>query len=371
MTNSCRFLPLYLLFLLVPFSGCDVLGGDDDQDKPGVSGVIVANGGNYSDQNGTLTYHDPQTRTTTHSASLAGFVQGLVHGDAAGQDAVLALVNTFGPGRIDVLHSKMMSVMAQYTDMDSPRDAIFANDLLWVSTFSYGQPGTLLALDESGTVHHSVGVGDVPEGVAHWNDLIIVANNGNLGAGTTLSAVPVTGGPATSIETGCDGPRDVVAAGSLVVVCTGKTVYSPDFSEIIEQIPGQVIFMDDDLAVVSRIVLSSQARSTNGTKAVFHSLSTNELFLTLSSEERIVVVDLAERTIDQVLDLSGHATLIGLSGIAYDAGRDHLYAGRFPQSAAGAFPDYAAAGTVQVLSRGGEELAAFKAGAAISAIIIQ
>jgi len=365
-TSRC-FLLLLTISLGLMLSGCDVLGGDDDQGATPASSIIVANGGNFSDQNGTLTLYDPSSQEVTRSSSRAGFVQGVLEDDLG----LMTLINTFDRGRIDVLDPVSLSLAAQFTDMDNPRDAIVVDGVLWVSTSTFGQPGQLISISEAGVQRSTSEVGYVPEGVASWSDRIVVANNGSLGSGTTLSVVSAETGDVETFETGCDGPRDVYTSSHLVIVCTGKTVYSDDFTQILEQSSGQVVFLDEEFQVVSRIALPDQAGSTNGTETAYHSVQTNELFVTLAASERVLTIDLETRGITHELDLSGHPALVGLSGISYDAGRDHLYVGRFPQSSAGAFPDYAASGTVQIMNREGEVLHSFGAGISIAAIMLR
>jgi len=365
---NTRLVPSFIFLVFTLFlSGCDVLGGDDDNSATSATSIIVANGGNFSDQNGTLTFYDPSTQTTTESSSRAGFLQGVLDDERG----LVTLINTFGQGRIDILDPTSLETVSQYADISNPRGAVSVDEVLWVSTSTFGEPGQLVAFDSQGAKLSTSTVGFVPEGVAAWADQIVVANNGSLGSGTTLSVVSPATGEARTVETGCEGPRDVYSADQLVVVCTGKTVYSSDFTQILEQTAGQVLFMDGDFEVVSRITLPGQAGSTNGTETGYHSEQTGELFVTLSASEAVLVIDLANRSIIQSLDLSGHSTLVGLSGIAYDAGRDQLYVGRFPQSSAGPFPDYAASGTVQVMSREGDLLHDFGAGVSISAITLR
>jgi hypothetical protein len=356
-----------LICFIFMTSGCGILDDNDAPSSPSATGVIVANGGNYSDQNGSLTLHDPATRKTTQTSSMGGFIQGLSYS----KDRLHVLFNTFGPGRIDILDPSNLTLTAQWTGMDSPRDMAIGENDAWVTTSVWGEPGELLNLSSTGSIVQSIQVGNVPESVALWGETAVVANNGSLGGGTTLSVLTVGTGQVSTVDVGCDGPRDLYVAAELIVVCSGKTVYTPDFSEILEQTPGQIVFLDAAFEVVARIRLDEQIGSTNGTETGFHSEDTDELFVTVSSSETIIIVDLITRQTVATVDLSGQEGLIGLSGVAYDAGRDQIYVGRFPVSGAGSFPDYAAAGTVQVLDRGGQLQHAFTAGASISTIILQ
>ncbi len=361
-------LPLFLFAVMsiTLLGGCDTVG-NDDADTALAEAIIVANGGNFSDQNGSLTLYDPESGTVTQSATRAGFVQGVL----ATEGGLVTLINTFEEGRIDVLDPVDGTLTAQYTGIDNPRDAFSVDGVLWVTTSTFGQPGHLVALGAGGEVQSVTPVGSVPEGVVQWADHMVVANNGSLGSGTTLSVVVPSSQETVSVEVGCEGPRDLYAASVLVVVCSGKTVYNADFTAVIEQTPGRVVFLDEQFQNEQTIVLPDQAGSTNGTETAYFSAATQELFVTLSTSEQIVVIDVEGRRVTRVHDLSGHPTLLGLSGIAYDAGRDALYVGRFPQSSAGPFPDYAAAGTVTVLNGEGNEIDAFVAGIAISSITLQ
>ena len=357
---------IFAVVFITLLGGCDTVG-NDDADTALAEAIIVANGGNFSDQNGSLTLYDPESGTVTQSPTRAGFVQGVL----ATEEGLVTLINTFEEGRIDVLDPVDGTLKAQYKDIDNPRDAVSVDGVLWVTTSTFGQPGHLLAFGVGGEAQSVTSVGSVPEGVVQWADRMVVANNGSLGSGKTLNVVAPSGQESVSVEAGCEGPRDLYAASVLIVVCSGKTVYNTDFTAVIEQTPGRVVFLDEQFQIEQTIVLPDQAGSTNGTETAYFSAATQELFVTLSASEKIVVIDVEGRRVTRVHDLSGHPTLLGLSGIAYDAGRDALYVGRFPQSSAGPFPDYAAAGTVTVLNSEGDQIDAFAAGIAISSITIQ
>lgn len=361
-------LPLFLFasMFITLLVGCDTVGSADADTAP-ADAIIVANGGNFSDQNGSLTFYDPESGSVTQSQTRAGFVQGVL----ATEEGLVTLINTFEEGRIDVLDPVDGTLKVQYTGIDNPRDAFSVDGLLWVTTSTFGQPGHLLALGAGGEAQSVTPVGSVPEGVVQWADRMVVANNGSLGSGTTLSVVASDGQESVSVDAGCEGPRDLYAASVLIVVCSGKTVYNADFTAVIEQTPGRVVFLDEQFQIEQAMELPDQAGSTNGTETAYFSAATQELFVTLSASEQIVVIDVEGRRVTRVHDLSGHPTLLGLSGIAYDAGRDALYVGRFPQSSAGPFPDYAAAGTVTVLNGEGDQIGSFPAGIAISSITIQ
>ena len=357
----------FLLLLILTVSGCDALGEGDSHTLPSVSGVIVANGGNFADQNGHLTLFDTATSTTSQLGSMGGFILDIIPDG----NEMMVLVNTFGTGRIDVLDTASLSPVSQWTGFESPRGAVRVGDQVWVSTYTWGSPGQVVVLSSTGGIQRVVEVGDVPEGIASWQSDIVVANNGSLGAGTTISRIPVAGGQVSSVETGCDGPRDLVSTSRfLILICSGKTVYSDDYTELLEATPGQVVFFNPDYSVSTRLILPDQARSSNGTRTAYFSEATQELFITLSESDQVAVVDARTNELTQTLRIPAQQGLLGLSGVAYDADRDQLYLGRFPESSAGPFPDFAAAGAIQVYTRNGALISSFTAGASISSILL-
>lgn len=351
-------------------AGCEVLGGEEDSD-PVATGVIVANGGNFSDQNGFLTVHDPLTGDTDHLMDMQGFVHGL---ELEG-DRLYVIVNTFGPGRVDVFDAEDMVRIDQYGGLASPRDLVVHDGVVWVVGFTFGEPGEVVPVDpNTGEAGEAVRVGEVPQGVAAVGGVLFVANNGSLGAGTTLSVVdPDAGTLLDTVDTGCDGPRDLFTQdpSTLIVVCTGKTIYNDDFSQVIESTNGQILFVDAvERTVEARIDLPAQALSTNDSETAVLSQRTGELFVTMSAESRIAVVDARSRTLSQIVDVAPSAGLTGLSGIAYDAANDEIYVGRLPVGA-GPFPDFAAEGTVVVIGRDGAVRSSFDVGPSVSDIVVR
>lgn len=357
--------------MAVLISGCDVLG-DDDETVSVASSVIVANGGNFSDQNGFITGYNIESGDSQHYSSVGGFLQGLY----LDRGNIYALVNTFSEGRIDVIQRESMSVVSQITSLPAPRDAVRVGETLFVTNFIWGSPGQVIPVNlPTGETGAAIEVGEVPEGIIEIGGKVFVANNGSGGSETTLSVIdPLARQVTHTLDVGCDGPRDLYEGkkGVLIVVCAGKTLYSPDFTEIIEQTNGKIVFVNaDTFNILGSIDLPGQAASTNGTETAFYSSETRELFVTLAATNTIITIDTASRTIQNRLELSAGDGHTGLSGIAYDAHRDRLFAGRFPVSAGGPFPDFTSAGSVLIMSRDGSVESSFLAGVAISSIVLQ
>ncbi len=364
---------LTALLLIVPLAGCELSNAPEDAPA---SDLIVANGGNFSDQNGFLSTIALDDGQVAHGADLGGFVQGLVPDG----DRVYALLNTFSEGRVEVLSYSASGLVrtAQWTGLAAPRDVAFTADTAWVSNFVFGAPGTVVPVDRStGARGPAIPVGEAPEGVLIVDDVLFVANNGSLGAGSSLSRIRLTDRQVTEVSIPCDGPRDLARRSAtsteLVVVCTGKTVYNDDFSAILAQTPGKVVFLESgagSATVVQVLDLDVQAGNANGSRAIHVSERTSELFVTLS-DGSIQVVDLATRSLGGRVVPADDPAVTGVAGVAYNADTDALYVGRLARSGSGPFPDYTVSGQVHVLGRDGSIRGRWTVGPAPTALVLR
>lgn len=361
-----RSFPLFLLFALV-LTACD--SQDAAPENVPAERAVVVNGGNFSDQNGHLSVWDPARETVQQLGDQAGFL----HGIEQDEDRLLVLVSTFSGGRVDLLDRESLELTSQWMGLDAPRDVVVLDDDAWLVTSAFGSPGKVLRMNRAtGMIQTETEVGFVPESIASFAGRIVVANNGSLGSGKTLTSIDPATGTASEVEVDCDGPRELLPDGEqLVLVCSGKTVYSDDFSEVLSRTSGRVLFLNTSLTETHRVELAGQPGSTNGTDASFFEPVSKRLFLTMPSEEEIVVLNTGARSREQTISVSEDNAWTGLSGIAYDPSTDLLYVGRFPVSAAGPFPDYASAGQVWILDGTGNRSGSFAIGASPSAILLQ
>lgn len=296
------------------------------------------------------------------------------------------LLNTFSEGRVEVLTNTATGLVrtAQWTGLVAPRDMAFAADTAWVSNFVFGAAGTVTPVHRtSGVAGPPIEVGEAPEGVLLMDDWLFVANNGQLGAGSTLSAIHTVSRNVVTVPVPCDGPRDLARRTSteLVVVCTGKTVYSADFSTVLEETSGRIVFMEvtgsgsgSGAGVAAQVVrsldLDVQAGNANGSRAIHVSEQTSELFVSLA-DGSIQVVDLAARTSGARIVPADDAAVAGIAGVAYNADLDVLYVGRLARSGAGPFPDYTVSGEVHAIGRDGSIRDRWTVGPAPSALVLR
>ncbi len=363
--SSCRYAAILVAVLLL-FGGCDLFGGDDTDTfafEP-TTGVIVANSGNFGDQNGFLTVYDPIAARADHLPDLGAFVQSLVLRDGR----AYVVVNTFTTGRIDVIDLETGQRTGQVQGLPAPRYLAFAADgKAYASNFVFGGEGTLSVINTATNtvVGAPVEVGGSPEGIVVTAGKAFVADYGNLGDGTTLAVIDAgTDRVASSVALGCDGPKDLLldADGQVVVICQGKTVFNDDFTEVLEQSNGQVLFVDPATdAVVGRILFEHQLGSDNFTQAAYVAPEVQELYVLSGSAGRVYRIDTEANAVEAEIAVPESAGLTGLTAVAYNAGAQRLYVGRFAQGAGGG-PDVAAAGGVVILGREGRLVNRFTAG---------
>ncbi len=360
-----------ILALLTPtLSACDLVNSGQDRLSLRTTGVLVANGGNFGDQNGFLTSYDPATDAVVHGPSLDGFLHGLKVHDGR----IYALLNTFSLGRIDIIDASTMERVGQYADLPAPRSMTVSGDVAYVASMVFGQNGTVHSVSmETGEFSDPLEVGSIPEGIVALGDRIYVANNGLLGGGTTLSRFDRGESTVSTIDIDCDGPRDLFVDNDdeIVVLCSGKTVYSDDFTSVLSRTPGQILFVDSQTETVrKRIHLETQLGTTNGTTAGYFSREASELYAVSGEDNSIYRIDTDMNEVVATIVLPPENGLVGISGIAYDASTERLYAGRFPKSGAGPFPDFTSSGTVVILDRDGVETGTFEIGPAPSQIVL-
>jgi len=331
--------------------------------------VLVANGGNFGDQNGTISSYDPKTDEVRHSPSLNGFLQGLLLDGTN----LYALVNTFSVGRVHILDLETMGLIRLLENLPAPRSMVVVGGTAYVSNLVFGSNGVVVPVTVSTNESDDpIAVGDVPEGIVEIGGRIYVANSGILGSGSTLSAFDVGEQVARTIEVSCDGPRDLFVKNPvvLIILCTGKTVFNDDFTQILLKTNGAILFFaTDSETVTNRIDLDTQLGATNGTVAGHYDSVAEELYATAGDVNAIYRINTRTYALDETFVLAPDDGLIGLSGIAYDARSERLYVGRFPRSSAGAFPDFTSSGSVVILDRDGTELSSFTVGPAPSQIL--
>lgn len=356
-------------------AGCDLLGSDDDDDEPlpQTVSVIVGNGGDFREPDGFLTFYDPETQQTSDGVGLSAFIQSMT---LAG-DSLYVITNASAGGRIEVFDAGSGTRTQQVVSTATPRAlAMVGDEKAYVVNADYtGEPGAFSIYEAaSGQLQEAVAsVGMIPEGITVTDEKAFIANYGSGGAGTTLSVIDTATDQVTgTVELGCDGPNELFVdeEGELVVVCQGKTVYSEDYTEIVEQTNGQVLFLDPEAeTVVDRIELDQQVGSANGTQGAYYAWLSEELYV-IDGTDTVLRFDTDANVLVDTVAVPSSTSLVGLSAVAYDAGAERLYLGRFAEGADGG-PDYGAAGGVVVVNREGTVETTFTVGPSPSHIVLR
>lgn len=356
---------LLVLGLTVSSAGCDLFEGDDDE--PVVpSSIVVLNGGNFGDQNGYLTVYDAETGMTSDLADLGAFGHSV---SVRGNRAYVSL-NTFTTGRIDVVDLNTSQVIQQI-DAPAPRSIAFVDDqtVLATNLSVFGaegpEPGIVSRISLSGGSSDPFAtVGLYPEGIVIIGGKAYVANSGSLGDSRTLSVVDLSDGSEDRIDLGCDGPNEIFVdgGGELAVVCAGKTVYNDDFTEILEETNGQVLFLDAASSqIVDRIELNLKPVSASEAQTAFYDDASGDLFVTADPTDEILRFDTDRNELESRLDVPDQEDLIGIAAVAYDPATERLYVARLAKGPGG-FADFTSSGAVLVLDEAGALVDRFSVG---------
>ena len=357
-------------FVAITASGCGLFDSDDEDDNEDAipSSLVIANGGNFSDQNGSLTFYDAEAGTTTDLTDLGAFAHSLTLRDGM---AYVSL-NTFATGRVDVVDLSNGAVVQQI-EVPAPRSTVFVDGgtLLATNLSNFGasgpEPGILSRISlGSGTVEPLTTVGLYPEGIVVVGSTAYVANSGNLGDGTTLSVVDLGTEAEERIELGCDGPNEIFVdgEGELVVVCAGKTVYNEDFSQIIEETNGQILFVNPaSRQIVDRIELNLKPVSASEAQTAYLEEGSGELYVIADPTDEILRFDTSENALETRIDVPDVSGLTGLAALAYDGESELLYVARLA-AGPGGVSDFTSSGAVLVLDRAGSQVDRFPVGPA-------
>lgn len=342
-----RLLLLSLLPLLpLGIAGCDLAGTSESGPSP-ASGVYVADQGNFSDNNGSVTIYDPDDETAQPRAisGLGSIVQGL-----ALRDTSLIVMANSG-ARVDIFSTNGPTQVSQVTNVKSPRYASFINDteayVTDQSPFMSTASPAVRVLDVSGgqsQVVDSITVSASPEGItvaAPTNRAFVAL--GAFGSSTLVAVLNTSQNRLVQeVDIGC-ASRDVVADddGDVFALCS-------DAAEA-------VILDANSGAVDTTLALPDTAESASGVgDPASYNADSEELYI--GSDSGIIRVNTGSNTVDTTVD-------VGLSGppgaVGYDNGAEALYVARPDPS-----NPFSASGTVTIHERDGSQMGSFDTGIA-------
>jgi YVTN family beta-propeller protein len=329
--------------------GCDSSDPVDDS-TPDVI-VVVANQGNFSDGNGSITEYDPASgEVVTILSQPNSIIQSLnVH------DGLLYVAMNTGD-RIDIV-DVARGLVGQIADISSPRYMGWADEghLLVSNLFD----NTVSVVDvSSGVVAAEIEVGGNPEGVTVHDGFAYISNHG-FGAGNTISVIDAaTNRVDRTLQLACDGPRFVYfdEQNDMWVVCTGQTIYDQDFN-IVGSTNGAVLVVDPASgAIRTRFDLDGMAVTAGPGQDAYYAGEAETLFV-VSGGDKIVWFDTAtDRRSGEIGPIAGSP----IGAVAFDVVTQRLYIGQVP--------GFAQSGQVAVYDLEGAELDRFTVGIAPSHI---
>lgn len=357
---------LCLLAFVATLTGCDLVGSDESVDT--VNGkVVIANSGNFSAQDGSLTLYNPTTDNVADADLDVAFINSLTLHD--GRLFVLDNTQSDNAGRITTFNaSRTLNFIAldpidQIQNPRPPRFIAFPSDAkAYVTNLSRfddnfnPKRSTVSVIDRAdNTVKTRVDVGRSPEGIAVTSGKAFVANS----ADGTLSVLNTDTDAVTStVDLNCVKPKQVFVddENEVAVVCKGKLGTD-----------AEVLFLDPSTNnIQDRVPLDAPVASANATQSAFFSAQAEELYAVSggafgSGTGAIFRVNTDANALAATLKVPKNDDLIGISAVGYDATNQDLYVTRLPVNASGG-PLYTADGKALVLNRKGNVTTQFTTG---------
>ena len=344
-------------------TGCDLFGSNDNENRV-TTDVVIANSGNFSAQDGSLTLYSPTDSTAARNDINVAFINNL----ALHNDRLFVVDNTQSDnaGRITSFDTDQFGPIDQVLDLQRPprRIAFPSENKGYVPNLSrfdenfVPDTSTVSVVDlETNSVTKRVDVGRSPEGIAVAEGKAFVANS----ADGTLSVLDTETDVVTSTLSlnDCPSPKSVFVDGEneVAVVCQGGAEQS-----------SEVLFLNsNEEEVEGRVELGAPVGSANGSQSAYYSEEAEELYAISGSQTygggtgEIFRVDTDANTLDTTLDVPQSESLTGISAVGYDDVTQDLYVTRFPVDDSGG-PLLTADGTALVIDRAGDVVTRFKTG---------
>ncbi len=345
-----------LPFAAISLCLCALLGACElssaDEEDPVASGVLVANQGNFSDGNGSITVYDPESRRTSTIASGIG---SIIQSIAVQDDRVYVASNT--GSRIDVFDVVTGQQVVQINDVPSPRYMAFYGDDRLAVTNLFDNTVSLIDVKADRKLS-TIGVGANPEGILVDGMTAYVANHG-FGAADSVSVVDlISGSVRSTIRTDCDGPRFTFLdrQKELWVVCTGQVLYDQDFNVLGRTDARLLVYETSTEKLVTTFDVEGMILTTGPGQDAYYAEDIETLFVVVDGEIIRLVDTRRNAWGASIGPLDGPQ----IGAVAFDAASEVLYVARVP--------GFTESGSVTMLDIDGNGLGSFTAGVAPSHI---
>lgn len=310
-TTWARSLTLFALFLLLLSSAAPSAAQQ-------TLGVYIANQGNFSDGNGSITFYNPITNERTPVLEDVATIYQSVE---VFKGRVYAVANT--GGRIDILNAETNERLPSISGLTNPRYIAFASETkAYVTNQDFEGKSFVSVVDlENGTVGDTLQVPGTPDHIVVVGTRAYVA----LGAFATSNLVGVidveTDALIEVIDVGCIAPRFLVVddEDEVHVVCSGTVDFSTG-----DETPGAIVTLNgatgEILGRIEATTLLGPSAGALGTGQDATYSSARQLAFVIA-KENILVLDTSTNTLAETLEIGGDL----INAVAYDDASGHLY----------------------------------------------
>ncbi|MCS3667526.1 DNA-binding beta-propeller fold protein YncE [Salinibacter ruber] len=352
----------FLAVAALSLTGCDLFGSNDDEGRRVTTDVVIANSGNFSAQDGSLTLYNPTDSTAALKDIEVAFINSLAQHN--GRLFVVDNTASDNAGKITSFDTDQLEQIDQISNPRPPRYVAFpGDDKGYITNQRFdenfnAQPSTVSVVDlVDNSVTKQVDVGRSPQGMGVAGGKVFVANAAD-GTLSVLDADADTVNTTLSLPD-CASPKSVFVddENEVAVVCQGG---GEQASEVLFLSPIEETIKD-------RVELGAPIGSANGSQSAYYSEGAEELYTVSGSEAfgngtgEIFRIDTNANALDATLEIPQDDGLIGITAVGYDDVTQDLYATRLPVGAGG-FPLFTANGTALVLDRQGNEVTRFETG---------
>nr|WP_272592146.1 carboxypeptidase regulatory-like domain-containing protein [Salinibacter ruber] len=327
---------------------------------------VIANSGNFSAQDGSLTLYNPTDSTATLKDINVAFINSLAQHN--GRLFVVDNTASDNAGRVTTFDTDRLEPIDQISNPRPPRYVAFpGDDKGYITNQRFDenfepQPSTVSVVDlVDNSVTKQVDVGRSPQGMGVAGGKVFVANAAD-GTLSVLDADADTVNTTLSLPD-CASPKSVFVddENEVAVVCQGG---GEQASEVLFLSPIEETIKD-------RVELGAPIGSANGSQSAYYSEGAEELYAIsgvetfggppLGGTGEIFRVDTDTNVLDATLEVPQDDELVNLTAVGYDAVTQDLYVTRLPVGDAGG-PLFSADGTALILDRSGDEVTRFETG---------
>jgi YVTN family beta-propeller protein len=237
---------IYFAALTLAFVSCKKDDEDNTPQLPATMGFYVLNEGAFLQNNASISYLVTEDQIQAdpyfdeNGVPLGDVLQSYVSTANLGY-AVLNNSN-----KIEVFNKSNWANVTTIEGIDYPRYIVNGgNGKLYVSAGAFA--GSVYVIDGvTNTVEATIAVGSGPERMLVFNGKLYVCNSGGWLEDNSVSIIDLESNTVVSTITVGDRPMDIDhdRNSKIWILCSGKTVYNENFTEIIEETPARLVSID-------------------------------------------------------------------------------------------------------------------------------